>query len=74
MDTEAYGKGTMGYETRLEAPAREGKSSNLPETYSVPIFFQGDDIKNLQYVPILHQCFSDLSGLKSLSKEKIDEV
>ncbi|KAL8142076.1 hypothetical protein V2J09_015108 [Rumex salicifolius] len=29
--------------------------SNLPETYSVPIFFQGDDIKNLQYAPILHQ-------------------
>lgn len=29
--------------------------SNLPETYSVPIFFQGEDIKNLQYVPLLYQ-------------------
>ncbi|KAF5737766.1 Rubisco methyltransferase family protein isoform 3 [Tripterygium wilfordii] len=29
--------------------------SNLPETYSVPIFFSGEDIKNLQYAPILHQ-------------------
>ncbi|XP_028798450.1 actin-histidine N-methyltransferase-like isoform X2 [Neltuma alba] len=29
--------------------------SNLPETYSVPIFFQGEDIKNLQYAPLLHQ-------------------
>lgn len=29
--------------------------SNLPETYSVPIFFQGDDIKNLQYAPLLYQ-------------------
>lgn len=29
--------------------------SNLPETYSVPIFFTGDDIKNLQYAPLLYQ-------------------
>ncbi|XP_010271179.1 PREDICTED: histone-lysine N-methyltransferase setd3 [Nelumbo nucifera] len=29
--------------------------SNLPETYSVPIFFPGDDIKNLQYAPLLYQ-------------------
>ncbi|OIW10083.1 hypothetical protein TanjilG_21920 [Lupinus angustifolius] len=29
--------------------------SNLPETYSVPIFFPGEDIKNLQYAPVLHQ-------------------
>uniref|UniRef100_A0A2P2KQD8 Uncharacterized protein MANES_15G133800 n=1 Tax=Rhizophora mucronata TaxID=61149 RepID=A0A2P2KQD8_RHIMU len=29
--------------------------SNLPETYSVPIFFSGEDIKNLQYAPVLHQ-------------------
>ncbi|KAL7149527.1 hypothetical protein ABFS83_05G046900 [Erythranthe nasuta] len=28
---------------------------NLPETYSVPIFFPGEDIKNLQYAPLLHQ-------------------
>uniref|UniRef100_A0A2N9H9S2 SET domain-containing protein n=1 Tax=Fagus sylvatica TaxID=28930 RepID=A0A2N9H9S2_FAGSY len=29
--------------------------SNLPETYGVPIFFPGEDIKNLQYAPLLHQ-------------------
>lgn len=29
--------------------------SNLPETYSVPIFFSGEDIKNLQYAPFLYQ-------------------
>ncbi|XP_031271617.1 actin-histidine N-methyltransferase [Pistacia vera] len=29
--------------------------SNLPETFSVPIFFQGEDIKNLQYAPLLYQ-------------------
>ncbi|KAK1308422.1 hypothetical protein QJS10_CPA09g00388 [Acorus calamus] len=29
--------------------------SNLPETFSVPIFFSGEDIKNLQYAPIVHQ-------------------
>ncbi|KAK7251644.1 hypothetical protein RIF29_35018 [Crotalaria pallida] len=29
--------------------------SNLPETYSVPIFFPGEDIRNLQYAPLLHQ-------------------
>lgn len=29
--------------------------SNLPETYGVPIFFQGEDIKNLQYAPLLYQ-------------------
>lgn len=29
--------------------------SNLPETYSVPIFFPGEDIKNLQYAPLLQQ-------------------
>ncbi|PON81793.1 Rubisco LSMT methyltransferase [Trema orientale] len=29
--------------------------SNLPEAYSVPIFFPGDDIKNLQYAPLLYQ-------------------
>lgn len=29
--------------------------SNLPEAYSVPIFFAGDDIKNLQYAPLLYQ-------------------
>nr|XP_027191876.1 histone-lysine N-methyltransferase setd3 isoform X2 [Cicer arietinum] len=29
--------------------------SNLPESYTVPIFFPGEDIKNLQYAPLLHQ-------------------
>lgn len=29
--------------------------SNLPETYSLPIFFAGEDIKNLQYAPLLYQ-------------------
>ncbi|CAL5055741.1 unnamed protein product [Urochloa decumbens] len=29
--------------------------ANLPETFTVPIFFPGDDIKNLQYAPLLHQ-------------------
>ncbi|GAU12915.1 hypothetical protein TSUD_74020 [Trifolium subterraneum] len=29
--------------------------SNLPQTYTLPIFFPGEDIKNLQYAPILHQ-------------------
>lgn len=29
--------------------------SNLPETYSVPIFFPGEDIMNLQYAPLLQQ-------------------
>ncbi|KAL3830736.1 hypothetical protein ACJIZ3_019538 [Penstemon smallii] len=29
--------------------------SNLPETYTVPIFFPGEDIMNLQYAPLLHQ-------------------
>ncbi|PKA61438.1 [Fructose-bisphosphate aldolase]-lysine N-methyltransferase, chloroplastic [Apostasia shenzhenica] len=29
--------------------------SNLPETFSVPIFFSGEDIKNLQYAPLVYQ-------------------
>ncbi|KAG5030241.1 hypothetical protein JHK87_013755 [Glycine soja] len=29
--------------------------TNLPETYTVPIFFPGEDIKNLHYAPLLHQ-------------------
>ena len=32
--------------------------SNLPEAYSVPIFFPGEDLKNLQYAPLLYQVFS----------------
>ncbi|KAM5566882.1 hypothetical protein ABKV19_015146 [Rosa sericea] len=29
--------------------------SNLPEAFNVPIFFPGEDIKNLQYAPVLYQ-------------------
>lgn len=29
--------------------------SNLPETYSVPIFFDGTNIQKLQYAPIVNQ-------------------
>ncbi|XP_014631554.1 actin-histidine N-methyltransferase [Glycine max] len=29
--------------------------TNLPETYTVPIFFPGEDIKNLHYASLLHQ-------------------
>ncbi|XP_020220888.1 actin-histidine N-methyltransferase [Cajanus cajan] len=29
--------------------------SNLPQTYTLPIFFPGEDIKNLHYAPLLHQ-------------------
>ncbi|CAN6478172.1 unnamed protein product [Victoria cruziana] len=29
--------------------------SNLPEAFSTPIFFKGDEIRNLQYAPIVHQ-------------------
>ncbi|KAK7398875.1 hypothetical protein VNO78_10049 [Psophocarpus tetragonolobus] len=29
--------------------------SNLPLTYTLPIFFPGDDINNLHYAPLLHQ-------------------
>ncbi|RVW20076.1 hypothetical protein CK203_114273 [Vitis vinifera] len=35
--------------------------SNLPETYSVPIFFPGEDIKNLQYAPLLYQVFKSIN-------------
>ncbi|CAA7395689.1 unnamed protein product [Spirodela intermedia] len=29
--------------------------SNLPEAFDIPIFFSGEDIKNLQYSPLVHQ-------------------
>lgn len=29
--------------------------SSLPETFNIPIFFPGEDIKNLQYSPLLYQ-------------------
>lgn len=49
----------------LQERARKGSFwwpyiSNLPEKYSVPIFFPGEDIKNLQYAPLLYQVLSGL--------------
>ncbi|KAJ4710065.1 Histone-lysine N-methyltransferase [Melia azedarach] len=43
--------------------------SNLPETYSVPIFFQGEDIKNLQYAPLLYQVNKRCRFLLDFEKE-----
>ncbi|GFS40510.1 rubisco methyltransferase family protein [Actinidia rufa] len=43
--------------------------SNLPETYSVPIFFPGEDIKNLQYAPLLHQVNKRCHFLLDFEKE-----
>ncbi|KAK6921614.1 SET domain [Dillenia turbinata] len=43
--------------------------SNLPETYSLPIFFSGDDIKNLQYAPVLHQVNKRCRFLLNFEKE-----
>ncbi|XP_052205759.1 uncharacterized protein LOC127810363 isoform X2 [Diospyros lotus] len=43
--------------------------SNLPETYSVPIFFPGEDIKNLQYAPVLYQVNKRCRFLLEFEKE-----
>ncbi|WOL06603.1 histone-lysine N-methyltransferase setd3 isoform X1 [Canna indica] len=43
--------------------------SNLPETFSVPIFFPGDDIKNLQYAPLIHQVNKRCRFLLEFEKE-----
>lgn len=44
--------------------------SNLPETYTVPIFFSGEDIKNLHYAPLLHQVlYSSMPKFSKHSKE-----
>ncbi|KAM7255189.1 hypothetical protein ACFE04_020430 [Oxalis oulophora] len=43
--------------------------SNLPETYTVPIFFPGEDIKNLQYAPLLHQINKRCRFLLDFDKE-----
>ncbi|KAA8529002.1 hypothetical protein F0562_033510 [Nyssa sinensis] len=43
--------------------------SNLPETYSVPIFFPGEDIKNLQYAPLLYQVNKRCKFLLDFEKE-----
>ncbi|KAK1419878.1 hypothetical protein QVD17_29298 [Tagetes erecta] len=48
--------------------------SNLPETYSVPIFFSGDDIKNLQYAPLLYQVNKRCRFLLDFEKEVRREV
>ncbi|MBA0563274.1 hypothetical protein Golob_008262 [Gossypium lobatum] len=45
--------------------------SNLPETYTVPIFFSGEDIKNLQYAPLLYQWKILGRNLKILMKAGI---
>ncbi|KAG7032561.1 Histone-lysine N-methyltransferase setd3 [Cucurbita argyrosperma subsp. argyrosperma] len=42
---------------------------NLPEVFSVPIFFPGDDIKNLQYAPLLHQVNKRCRFLLDFDKE-----
>ncbi|GAV61915.1 SET domain-containing protein/Rubis-subs-bind domain-containing protein [Cephalotus follicularis] len=43
--------------------------SNLPETYSVPIFFPGEDIKKLQYAPLLYQINKRCRFLLDFEKE-----
>ncbi|XP_034685297.1 actin-histidine N-methyltransferase [Vitis riparia] len=43
--------------------------SNLSETYSVPIFFPGEDIKNLQYAPLLYQVNKRCQFLLDFEKE-----
>ncbi|KAL6566327.1 hypothetical protein OROGR_001942 [Orobanche gracilis] len=51
--------------------------SNLPETFSVPIFFPGEDIKNLQYAPLLHQVNKRCRFLleyEKLMKNKLENV
>nr|XP_019702319.1 actin-histidine N-methyltransferase isoform X2 [Elaeis guineensis] len=43
--------------------------SNLPEAFSVPIFFSREDIKNLQYAPLLHQVNKRCRFLLEFEKE-----
>ncbi|URE43760.1 Rubisco LSMT substrate-binding [Musa troglodytarum] len=43
--------------------------SNLPETFSIPIFFPGDDIKNLHYAPLIHQVNKRCRFLLEFEKE-----
>lgn len=43
--------------------------SNLPEEFNIPIFFSGDDIKNLQYAPLLHQVNKRCRFLLEFGKE-----
>ncbi|KAL8515825.1 hypothetical protein ACS0TY_014502 [Phlomoides rotata] len=59
MEAIKLGSTAIGIKTKegvvLAVEKRWSYISNLPETYSVPIFFPGEDIKNLQYAPLLHQ-------------------
>ncbi|WVZ73778.1 hypothetical protein U9M48_022054 [Paspalum notatum var. saurae] len=51
--------------------------ANLPETFTVPIFFPGEDIKNLQYAPLLHQVNKRCRFLLEFEKkvqQKLDNV
>ncbi|XP_076953512.1 uncharacterized protein LOC143627617 [Bidens hawaiensis] len=48
--------------------------SNLPEAFTVPIFFSGDDIKNLQYAPLLYQVNKRCRFLLDFEKEVRREV
>ncbi|XP_018674377.2 uncharacterized protein LOC135671363 isoform X2 [Musa acuminata AAA Group] len=43
--------------------------SNLPETFCIPIFFSGDDIKNLHYAPLIHQVNKRCRFLLEFEKE-----
>ncbi|KAJ8457920.1 hypothetical protein OPV22_030846 [Ensete ventricosum] len=43
--------------------------SNLPETFNIPIFFPGDDIKNLHYAPLIHQVNKRCRFLLEFEKE-----
>ncbi|XP_076884718.1 uncharacterized protein LOC143533986 [Bidens hawaiensis] len=48
--------------------------SNLPEAFTIPIFFSGDDIKNLQYAPLLYQVNKRCRFLLDFEKEVRREV
>ncbi|KAM0961097.1 hypothetical protein ACFX2I_020415 [Malus domestica] len=43
--------------------------SSLPETFNIPIFFPGEDIKNLQYAPLLYQVNKRCRFLLDFEKE-----
>ncbi|XP_020090366.1 histone-lysine N-methyltransferase setd3 [Ananas comosus] len=43
--------------------------SNLPEAFTVPIFFPGGDVKSLQYAPLLHQVNKRCRFLLEFEKE-----
>lgn len=66
----------------LQERARKGSFwwpyiCNLPETYTVPVFFPGEDIKNLQYAPLLYQVNKRcrfLLEFEGLVKQELDIV